>query len=90
MTKLAGILVALPFLLGVAMGQVVINDGAILRSMEKKMSQWMEVDLVLKGKGLVEGLEKAEKSMDWEEKGKLCQGGGYDELSGSVYLISHL
>jgi hypothetical protein len=26
MTKLAGILVALPFLLGVAMGQVVIND----------------------------------------------------------------
>ena len=49
MTKLAGILVALPFLLGVAMGQVVINDGAILRSMEKKMSQWMEVDLVLKG-----------------------------------------
>ena len=89
MSKSVKILVALPFLLGVAMGQVVINDGAILRSMEKKMSQWMEVDLVLKGKGLVEGLEKAEKSMDWEEKGKLCQGGGYDELSGSVYLISH-
>ena len=52
MSKSVRILVALPFLLGVAMGQVVINDGAILRSMEKKMSQWMEVDLVLKGKGL--------------------------------------
>jgi len=89
MFKMLRVISVISFVSGTAVGQVVINDAAMLRSMEKKMSDLVGTDIALKKKGLVEGLKKAEKTTEWEEKGTHCQGGGYDELSGSVYLISH-
>lgn len=89
MNHLKRMLVATFLMLGVAKGQVVINDLAIIKSMEKKMAALAEMKSGLKGKALVEGLKEAGKSTEWEAKGAQCQGDGYNELSGSVYLISH-
>ena len=71
------------------MAQVVINDGKIIKEMEKKMSDLAEAKTSLKGKELVGKLKEAGKTTKWEEKGEQCKSGDYDELTGSVYLISH-